>query len=689
MYYKILLVFLLLITPFVTNAKDISVLSGEVESKNFDFELTPGIWKQKSIIIKNDGEKNLEVDISTKEDDILNLIFITQKIPERYKEELKNKNNDIKNLCDEYSSDIDLSKWCTGETHPKITLKPKSQKTIQLLMRLPKNSKNTLEKDLNILAGEIVSKNNEELYNEKTSVKLHIKPVLEREVNLKINNLFLQKNLSTFDFLKWAKQGFKETYNINVTVLNTSKNQEKAKIPFETKLITHVVKSEKEFEFSKKDEIKQNTTKEVNFENVEVPWFGAVIVTTEIIYKDKGVEKNYKTKPVRIFIFPIREVIGLFVFLIITSFFGFFWKKRRMLIGKEKKHEKITNEEKSETKSEYKDQEIKINNNNMKKKYNNADLLKTNPDLLHNEEIDVEWLKDEEKYEDSSKKQAKKINRNILVIGSIIIFLILSVLFVVSSNKEPKKLNLRDTSIDDLIEKKKYNGEDDITDNHKADGENENNESNSKKEIVKSIKNSEISIQILNGGAETGMAGQTTNKLKQEGYKTNDATNAKQNIEDLVVYYPKDNKNKAKQVLKSVLKFFDDYNGKLEESNEIPKQYGADTVIVLGKKQQKISKNTNSNSIEKVGGVQILDGGSASHNIEEITKLLNSEFKLKSVKKSKNTYKTTTIYFAKGKNTQADKIHRIIEKTVGKVIKEEADKLVGKYNSDIVIVVSK
>lgn len=697
MFYRILIVIVLLIVPVFANAKDISVFSDTKMFSNFIFNVKPDKKVHGSIIVKNEGKKDLNVKLSIdnlkeKTNAFSEIIFISDKVPEKYKEELQNKDNDLIKLCEDYNSDSDINQWCKGSKNPNFKIKADSEKKIDYIINFPREITNKTESTLNVFAKEIVDeetendKKTQEIYTEKSSVKLTFNPIIERKINLKIDTLFLSRNLGTFDFVKWARQGFRETYNANITISNNSKNQKEEKIPFAIDLIIHPLKFNKEYKISKKGDIEKNVVKEQNFNDVAVPRFGSVLISAKIKYEDNGEEKVFITEPARIFIFPSREIICGVGILIFVWFLKLVWKNIK--IKQEKKHKKKEVNKKNIDNITKESNNVGLKNNILKTQTEKVNKLSNSMCDLSTDDIDIEWMNDSGEYNESLKKQEKKLNRNI----SIVFFVLLIFLFVfmlIAFKGEPKKLNLKeeDASIVDLITQTDENN-DDINNVNKEQSENV--KEDDKSEIIKKIDNDEILIQVLNGGSPAGEAGKTVEILKKKGYKTNKADNAKENISGIIAYFNKNNKNKAEQVLDSVLEFKQGYKGKTELSEKIVKRYdGVDVVLVLGNNDKKMDK-VNISKSETKPKIEILDGGGASENVKKIESLLkNGQYEIEASKKSSNTYSKTTIYFKSNNASIANKIHRIIEKTVDKVIREEADSLVNKYDSDIVIVVSK
>lgn len=708
MRYKVLIVFFLLIFPIFTNAKDVNVFSDTEKFSNFYFHLKAGEKAQGSILIKNDGEKDLSVEIFFNEKDISENVFsemkfIADEIPEKYREELEKKENNIIDLCKHYDSDLELNNWCNGVKHPKILLKSKKEKRIDYIIsfsdKINKKTENNLQvysKKVN-LSKEGTDEVGEEEYIEKSSIKMVFDPVIDRSVNLKIKTFSLLRNLNTFDFINWIKNGFKETYNAEIIVSNNSENQKDDKIPFTIDLVVQSLKFTNEFKISKNGDIEKNGLKEQDFEGIEVPRFGTVLIGANVKYKNNGKEKIFSTEQVRIFLFPLKELISVSSIIILIWFSRVFWRNRKKFIKHgDKKHEKIDNTVVTEKNllENYKKNKV---NDNVSIEIEKTNFSKISSATLSSENIDIEWMKGGDGYDESLKKQEKKLNRGIALILFMLIVIILFFIFI-SFKSEPKKINLnndKDVSIEDLITKDII-AEEEISQeliDDKVDGsiDIEEKEKKEEKNVTKKIDNSDILIQVLNGGSPDGSAGKAVDYLDKKGYKVNKADNAENEILDIVVYFSGDSNSRAKQVLESIIQFRQGYEGKVKYSKELIEKYNTDVVVVLGTPNDKILNKVKINSIKKNSKkIEILDGGEAFENINKISDILKKEsYEVNFQKKSNNKYKITTIYFKSGDENTANKIHKMIEGSVDMVIKEEYSKLVNKYNSDIVIVVSK
>jgi cytoskeletal protein RodZ len=154
-----------------------------------------------------------------------------------------------------------------------------------------------------------------------------------------------------------------------------------------------------------------------------------------------------------------------------------------------------------------------------------------------------------------------------------------------SSSKETPETVSVEELIEDSPEVIDDNNVNDNSEQESQNNEQENSENEDKEESqeveVNQLKPEELTIQVLNAGAPAGVAGSVTAKYKDANYKTNDATNAQNNHEGVVIYYAVD----KKEGLTDVVEVLGDTYGtpKQEESDEVTKKYDADFVVVIGK----------------------------------------------------------------------------------------------------------
>ncbi len=212
--------------------------------------------------------------------------------------------------------------------------------------------------------------------------------------------------------------------------------------------------------------------------------------------------------------------------------------------------------------------------------------------------IDIEWMKDDEDvYSEEMQTQKKKLNVRFIVITTIVVIVVglgswwIITWFLGTQQEES-------VSVDTLIEQQDQNVNADgseqegmtdggvESDEGAEQGETEENngdgadESGDAEGNGTTVNPADTTIQVLNAGAQSGVAGSVTNDFKAKDYQTKSAQNAQNDHSGVVIYYASDKKDGLDTVSTLVL---EDYGTQThEESNEITEKYGADFVIVVG-----------------------------------------------------------------------------------------------------------
>lgn len=146
----------------------------------------------------------------------------------------------------------------------------------------------------------------------------------------------------------------------------------------------------------------------------------------------------------------------------------------------------------------------------------------------------------------------------------------------IESGQQGEKDGVSDGNGDDR------NGDDVNNDIQEGEGNSDNIKESANISVNDSIKEpSEVSVQVLNGGAKSGVAGDLTNILKNKLYQTKSATNANNNVDGVVVYYKSVFKKEAGVLSELVPQVYG--AAQLEESDDVAKKYGVDVVVVVGK----------------------------------------------------------------------------------------------------------
>jgi len=231
--------------------------------------------------------------------------------------------------------------------------------------------------------------------------------------------------------------------------------------------------------------------------------------------------------------------------------------------------------------------------------------------------INIEWMQDDETtYSEETKLQRKRLNVRFIIISILIIVVVgfiawWSVIWFLkhSDNEDVSVQTLIkeessegvDKGTENTIENVEESGSGDETDNgdsgdntvtndDKHVGDTESDENVEKQDAEETDKNNqqdeevvsvgEITVQVLNAGAQVGAAGDVTSEFVAKGYKTGTAKNANNDYNDVVIYYSSDKKSALESVAKEVSEKYG--TQKYEESDDVTKKYKADFVIVLG-----------------------------------------------------------------------------------------------------------
>ncbi len=141
-----------------------------------------------------------------------------------------------------------------------------------------------------------------------------------------------------------------------------------------------------------------------------------------------------------------------------------------------------------------------------------------------------------------------------------------------SDQQENRENNEGDETGDDVVEE---------NDNQENDNDSNNDNVTNEDDLNDVMNPAEISVQVLNGGAKSGVAGDLTNLFKNKLYKTKSAANATNNVAGVVVYYKSGLDKEMTELSKVVPQVYG--ATKLEESDDVTKKYGVDVIVVVGK----------------------------------------------------------------------------------------------------------
>lgn len=202
--------------------------------------------------------------------------------------------------------------------------------------------------------------------------------------------------------------------------------------------------------------------------------------------------------------------------------------------------------------------------------------------------IDIEWMKDDEDvYSEEMQTQKKKLNVRFIVITVIIVIIVglgswwIMTWFMGTQQEEG-------VSVDALIEQQDQNmnteGNAESSENNEQgeseEGDDEADESDDAEDGDTTINPEDITIQVLNAGAQSGVAGTVTNDFKEKNYQTKSAQNAQNDHSGVVIYYASDKKDGLDAVSALVSEGYGTQTH--EESNDVTEKHNADFVVVVG-----------------------------------------------------------------------------------------------------------
>jgi murein DD-endopeptidase MepM/ murein hydrolase activator NlpD len=211
--------------------------------------------------------------------------------------------------------------------------------------------------------------------------------------------------------------------------------------------------------------------------------------------------------------------------------------------------------------------------------------------------IDIEWMKDDEDvYNEEMQIQRKKTNVRFIIITIIILIGVgllswWAVSWYLNSQQEEtvsvEALIEEDSNNDNNASENNMSEETQPNDVQKQNNEDDNKNSEENTDSTseeqggsEQLESKDITVQVLNAGAPTGAAGTVTSEFDKKEYKTNNATNASNDYEGVVIYYSADKKDSLDEIVEIV---GDKYGTpKQEESDAVTKKYNADIVVVIG-----------------------------------------------------------------------------------------------------------
>jgi hypothetical protein len=215
--------------------------------------------------------------------------------------------------------------------------------------------------------------------------------------------------------------------------------------------------------------------------------------------------------------------------------------------------------------------------------------------------MDIQWMhEDEDAFSEAMNKEVKAINFKIKLMVVIIIGLLALIAFwffqyggqelmqdtasineLLEQSEEAQNSNSENSEQSEENSAETEDKNDESKDENNSSEDSKDDEENSTETVKDLTAPSEISVQVLNGGAKSGVAGTITKLLKTAEYKTKTASNASNKVEGVVIYYQEDFADEVKEIVKILEEDYE--NITTEESNEVSKKYGVNIVIVAGK----------------------------------------------------------------------------------------------------------
>lgn len=203
--------------------------------------------------------------------------------------------------------------------------------------------------------------------------------------------------------------------------------------------------------------------------------------------------------------------------------------------------------------------------------------------------IDIEWMRDDEAaYMEEMEVQEKQTNKRFIIVLIVVILIVGGVLWW-GIDKMMQKDDSERVSVATLIEQEPVEEQnnsveeaamaDDTTEDQIVqEDKNISEESTEEKSEVSAT--TDVVVQVLNAGAQTGVAGTVSSILEEEGYTVKEPKNAQNNYSGVVIYYD----NAHKDLIEQIASKIDEMYGaqKTEESNDVTQKYDAHVVIVLG-----------------------------------------------------------------------------------------------------------
>jgi LysM repeat protein len=207
--------------------------------------------------------------------------------------------------------------------------------------------------------------------------------------------------------------------------------------------------------------------------------------------------------------------------------------------------------------------------------------------------IDIEWMRDDEEiYSEEMEQQQKKTNIRFFAMMGIGGIVIIAAMWFVGGwvlqqyQKDTvsveELIQLTDTEDSVMVDQDEYanHGNENSDEDQNIEEDNNDGESAPEEVVANIVEPSEITMLVLNGGAQTGAAGTVSQIFTEKGYDVKDPQNAQNAYSDVTVYYATSAKDHAEKIISDISAQYGEQT--LEESNDVVQRYDVDIVIVLG-----------------------------------------------------------------------------------------------------------
>ncbi len=267
-----------------------------------------------TVFLDLSGAKDVRSALSSNVKKVLSSLRFYAAVPEDYSEDFA-KDNNIEALCKKRDDSEDLDAWCDGVAQLEISLEEASDAgkiRVPYTVRIPADATSaaaffTLS---NSAQGDTTD-------STLSSAALLYKPPQKKIFAADIHELKLRRSLSAYNFVGWMRNGFQESYDVDVTI--ASRGTEK--IPY-TITIVREVDDRADLENSAKNEIASGEKMNQEFfPGIAVPRIGSAAFYARLTYETPDGEKSVVTDKATVSLLPIKEVLSV-IGLLLVGFAG-------------------------------------------------------------------------------------------------------------------------------------------------------------------------------------------------------------------------------------------------------------------------------------------------------------------------------------------------------------------------------